>query len=146
MFYVFLYVSAITYTSCWWKYILRIEQKTLCWIIYSIKHSAQYISVFCTFLQSNQSYWKTKHLFSANILFACFLSFMELSTHCLIDFLFLSLELWSFVVLGQVICVFLVWWLLEYGLLPQIWGKVGICLGDSSIGGLSCKRQNKELT
>ena len=120
------------------------ENVVLNYILYktqcSVYISFLYIPPIKPIILKNKAFILCKH-------FICmFFSFMELSTHCLIDFLFLSLELWSFVVLGQVICVFLVWWLLEYGLLPQIWGKVGICLGDSSIGGLSCKRQNKELT
>ena len=42
-------------------------------------------------------------------------------------------------VLGEVVAELLVRRLGEEGLLPQVGGQVGVGLGDSGIGGLSCR-------
>ena len=56
-------------------------------------------------------------------------------------FLLLFLDRSPGVVLGQVVCKLLVWRLGEDSLLPQIRGQVAVCVGNSCISSLGCKRQ-----
>ena len=55
----------------------------------------------------------------------------------LVFLLLLLLCSYGTVVLGEEVCELLVRALLEHGLLPEVWGQVGVGLGDGSVRGLS---------